>query len=396
MRALIVAMALAGCAAADTAAAPDASLDRYVQDASFRRATLESSLVTNDNAYARLRLAKYDETHWGALPELNPETTPLTIDSAESAHPDDGAVWQSSFPDGDDLVAIGKHAFFNYPTQIVATLPKAVASADHAGMWQSEGRTGAVWAKLPGGLVTAFTCATCHASVVSDEAGAPQLVAGRNNPDVDIARMAGDGDRGPNWPRGTVDVTADGVEDPIAITDLRPVGLQANLHHAATLRNDPAALAVRIETLIITSLNESVRPPRKVVAGLTAYLLSLSEAKRGDSAVPASSNTRGREVFTQECASCHHGAETAGSPLVVGEVGTNPLFAESKDRGTGKYRVPSLRFVGDRHRLFASGAVEDLDDLLTPSDTRPAKGHTFGLTLPSADRAALRDYLRGL
>ncbi|MFO0738019.1 MAG: hypothetical protein U0270_19155 [Labilithrix sp.] len=71
-------------------------------------------------------------------------------------------------------------------------------------------------------------------------------------------------------------------------------------------------------------------------------------------------------------------------------------MGESRDRGTGMYRVPSLRFVGDRRRLFASGAVEDVTDLLTPSPAREAKGHTFGLGLPDVQRGALLGYLRRL
>lgn len=395
MRALFVAIVIAGCAVEESSATEGAPLDRYVADSAFRRTSLESSLVTKDNAYAQLRLANYDESHWGALPELNPETTPLTVDSARAASPAGAspaadAAWQTIDTSDEDLVALGKRAFFNYPVQIIPTLPKAVASEDRAGMWQSDGRTGAVWAKFPGGLVSAFTCSTCHASLVGD-----RLVAGRNNPDVDIARMAGDGRTVPSWPRGTVDVTADGVEDPIAITDLRPIRFQKNLHHAATLRNDPAALAVRIETLIITSLNQSVRPPRKIVAGLTAYLLSLS-ASVDDGSVDDGPGAPGRDVFMKTCAGCHQGQEAAGTPVPLAKVGTNPLVGESRDRGTGMYRVPSLHFVGDRHRLFASGAVEDIDELLTPSASRNAKGHLFGLSLSDADRAALLEYLRSL
>lgn len=379
---LTAACSAAGAPAGSTRDAPEDVLERYVEDPAFRRAALESSLVTQDNAYAQLRLAKYDEEHWGALPEWNPETTPLG--AAERGLED--AAWSAIDASSDDLRAIGERAFFNYPVQLVATLPTAVASEDRAGMWLHEGRTGAVWARVAGGrAMTAFTCATCHASMVD---GA--LVAGRNNAELDVARMAGDGERGPAWSRGTVDVTADGVENPAAIPDLRAVRYQQNLHHAATLRNDPAALAVRIETLIITSLNESVRPPRKIVAGLTAYLWSLGETKaRG-------ATTRGRELYARECAGCHHGDEAAGAPLRLDQAGTDPLIGESRERGTGMYRIPSLRFVGDRHRLFASGAVEDVADLLTPSPGRAAKGHTYGLGLPDDDRAALLEHLRGL
>ncbi|MFO0738018.1 MAG: hypothetical protein U0270_19150 [Labilithrix sp.] len=73
--------------------------DRYVDDAAFRRATLESSLVSKDNVYARLRLAKYDAERWGALPELNPETTPLRIETAPAAD----ATWASIDTSTEDL-----------------------------------------------------------------------------------------------------------------------------------------------------------------------------------------------------------------------------------------------------------------------------------------------------
>jgi mono/diheme cytochrome c family protein len=189
------------------------------------------------------------------------------------------------------------------------------------------------------------------------------------------------------WGRGRVDVTADGIDNPVSITDLRPVRHQRNLHHAATLRNDPLALAVRIETLTVTSHAELVRPPRKVAAALAVYLLSLAPTTplpTGDGAV----------VFARECASCHQGEAASGPPVPLAAVGTDPAVGTSPDRGTGSYRVPSLRAVGDRRRMFASGAIDDLDALLAPD--RAVPGHRFGLTLDATDRTALLAYLRGL
>jgi hypothetical protein len=76
-------------------------------------------------------------------------------------------------------------------------------------------------------------------------------------------------------------------------------------------------------------------------------------------------------------------------------VGTDPAVGTGPDRGNGAYRVPSLlRAVGDRRRMFASGAIDDLDALLAPD--RAVPGHRFGLTLDATDRAALLAYLRGL
>lgn len=379
----------AGDSAGPGAITLDDTLARYETDASFRRAALEQSLVSRENTYARLRLAKYDDEHWGALPELAPETTPLTLANAKAAHPIAGSAAEAgdpwtSLPLDADLRTLGEYAFYNYPTQVATTLPVAVASDDHAGMWLHEGRTGAVWARMPSGrTVPAFTCATCHVSL--DGTGA--RVPGRNNADLDLGRLSGDGTRGPAWRRGTNDVTSDDVEDPVAIADLRPLRWQTNLHHAATLRNDPAALAVRIETLIITSLGESVRPPRRVVAGLVTYLLSLS-ANRPAPAPNA--------VFARECARCHRSEAAAGDALLLDQVGTDPLPGESVERGTGMYRVPSLRFVGDRRRLLATGAIADLDDLLGDRPERRAKGHTFGLGLPPEEKATLRAYLQTL
>jgi cytochrome c peroxidase len=66
----------------------------------------------------------------------------------------------------------------------------------------------------------------------------------------------------------------------------------------------------------------------------------------------------------------------------------------SPDRFTGSVRVPSLRGVGDRRRLFADGRVRDVRELLDPE--RTATGHPFGLDLDPADRADLVAYLETL
>lgn len=374
----------------------------YVDDPNVGRHALERSLVNRDNTYSTLRLAEYDEEHWGQLPELDAPAAPVLVsETGGPANPppagdpawatlDAGAVGWSL----DELRALGERAFFRYPLQPSDTMPGALESADHAGVWQHDGRFGAVWVSLPRGVVSAaFTCATCHASTIGD-----RLVAGRNNADLDAARIyANDGatavplptgaSLAPAWGRGLVDVTPDRIDNPVAITDLRPIRYQQNLHHAATLHNEPVALAVRIETLIITSHSEAVRPPRKIAAALAVYLLGLAPT----TPLPAG---EGAAVFARECGSCHEGEAASGPPVLLSAVGTDPAVGTSPDRGTGMYRVPSLRSVGDRRRMFASGAVEDLDALLDPD--RKAAGHRFGLELDAHDRAALLEYLRGL
>jgi mono/diheme cytochrome c family protein len=380
------------------------AMHAYADDPAVGRHALEISIVNHENGYSALRLARYDERHWGRLPELDARTAPILVGAGGAPAPAPALgdpSWASLDPESvgwslAELTALGERAFFRYPLQPSDTMPGALAGSDHGGVWEHEGRFGAVWVTLPRGVVrAAFTCATCHASKVAD-----RLVPGRNNADLDAARIydsdsvnvltgeeSGSLRTMAGWGRGRVDVTADGIDNPVSITDLRPVRYQQNLHHAATLRNDPIALAVRVETLIVTSHAELVRPPRKIAAALAVYLLSLAPITplpTGDGAV----------VFARECASCHQGEAASGPPVPLAAVGTDPAVGTSPDRGTGSYRVPSLRAVGDRRRMFASGDIDDLDALLAPD--RAVPGHRFGLTLDAKDRTALLAYLRGL
>jgi hypothetical protein len=75
-------------------------------------------------------------------------------------------------------------------------------------------------------------------------------------------------------------------------------------------------------------------------------------------------------------------------------IGTAPEVLTSPDRFTGTVRVPSLRGVGDRRRLFANGGVRDVVEVLDPE--REAPGHRFGLDLEAEDRDDLVAYLRTL
>jgi len=397
--ALVAAMAGCGGAPSDRLEQPStdlaAAMRAYVEDPGVGRRALERSLVRRDNAYARLRLAAYDDAHWGRLPEYDAPTAPILIGNGggpAAAPPPGDPSWATidSRSTGwglEELRALGERAFFRYPLQPSDTMPGALATKDHAGVWQQDGRFGAVWVTLPRGLVrAAFTCATCHASMSGE-----RLVPGRNNADLDAARIYDNGSGStaalPGWGRGLVDVTPDGVDNPVAITDLRPIRHQQHLHHAATLLNDPVALAVRIETLMITSHGQANRPPRKVAAALAVYVLGLAPT----TSLPGG---EGAAIFARECGSCHTGEGASGAPISLAAIGTDPAVGASTDRGTGFYRVPSLRSVGDRRRLFASGAVEDIDALLAPD--RAATGHRFGLGLDAQDREALLVYLRGL
>jgi mono/diheme cytochrome c family protein len=370
---------------------------RYDESETFRRDALVASLENPDNGYARLRLERYRPGQWEALPTWDP---PIRVVSAAdiggtkpvagfAALEIDAVPWAEA-----PLLELGRRAFYEYPVQIMAFAAQALthpeAPAEY-GLWSAEGRLGGlVWTALPRDAVSlSMTCSSCH-STARDE----RLVTGKNNARIDVGRLASDfrGDA-PNlvWGPGRLDVTNDGMDNPAAIPDLRPVRYLEHLQRAATVKNDLIALAIRTETLIITSLGETARPPRKLAFALALFLWRLPDAplRATDDA-----SARGARTFEQRCASCHQPPHYSGPPIALDRIGTDPLVGQSSERGTGAYRVPSLRAVGDRSPLFATGSVRDLTELLDPS--RSAAGHPFGLDLDSAQRVDLQRFLETL
>jgi cytochrome c peroxidase len=81
-------------------------------------------------------------------------------------------------------------------------------------------------------------------------------------------------------------------------------------------------------------------------------------------------------------------------------------------RGTGYYKVPSLRGVWFRGAFFHNGNLTRLEEVLDPKrlqadyvptgfkpphlKTMAVKGHPFGLDLGAADKAALVAFLKTL
>jgi mono/diheme cytochrome c family protein len=372
---------------------------RYALDAQYRRQVLVTSLVSPDNTYARQRLQHYEESDWGALPEWNPRCSPVAIDDAGRPPPSNDAVWSKleieSVPwEAQALVDLGRRAFFRYPLQTSPYLRQALVDADSPSRYglsvDGSGVSDVVWTELPRGLVEpALTCATCHTAA---ERG--HVVEGKNNALLDIEALVADyrdGSVGGSRRPGRVDVTGDGIDNPTAISDLRAVRSQVNLHRAATLRNGLVPLAIRIETLVIASLDEAVRPPRKLAFALALYLWRL-EPEPTRTTDEASS--RGRNVFATSCSGCHRPPSFSGPAVPLEIVGTDPSVGLSPERTTGFYRVPSLRGVGDRRRLLATGDVDDLRALFDAQRTVP--GHTFGLNLTSDEKEDLLAYLETL
>ena len=93
-------------------------------------------------------------------------------------------------------------------------------------------------------------------------------------------------------------------------------------------------------------------------------------------------------------------------------VGTDPTLALKTRRGTGYYKVPSLKGLWYRSPLEHNDSVLTLEDWFDPRRlcddyvptgfrgagvrTRAVKGHAFGLNLSAKDRQALIAFLQTL
>ncbi len=384
-------LALTGCHAPSTG---DDDLVRsgqvWAESSSIRRATLLDSFVDSTNGYSQLRIEKYTESEWGSLPLWNPPTQPVSPQQVSPTQVDGMPLDYESVPwEREALEALGRQAFFSYPVQLAPALLVAIDKPEEHGLPVIDGQFASiVWAQSPGGVMPAFTCASCHADHTADGP-----VPGRTNHHFDYGAMLdayfGTPSISGTWGPGRVDVTGDGMDNPTYITDLRPVAFQNRIHRAGTLYNSPTALAARLETLLITSLSQAARPPRKIIFAMAVYLLSLAEELP---LVPL--GTPGRAVFDEHCASCHGGEGLSGESIPLAEIGTPSAVGLSPARGTGAYRIPSLRGLGDRGALFSDGSVPDLDALLDP--TRETPGHDYGTRLPADEKAHLIAFLSDL
>jgi hypothetical protein len=98
--------------------------------------------------------------------------------------------------------------------------------------------------------------------------------------------------------------------------------------------------------------------------------------------------------------------------IVSISVGTDPGLSLATRKGTGFYKIPSLRGVWDRPYLLHDGSLASLEEMFDPArldaryqpkgwnppdaKTRAVPGHTFGLSLTPDDKGALLAFLRTL
>jgi mono/diheme cytochrome c family protein len=426
----------AGQAPHDVGGAGTTTMLAYLGDAAVRRSELQASLVNPSNGYSRLRLAHYasgDALDWDRVAEWNPRTEPIAVTEldqpggASTTALSSGASPLSlptSISSASDpaLLALGKQAFFRYPVQLAPYMSVALASRAAAagyGLWldAAAGVGGLVRAQVADGQgAVALTCATCHAAPAMASDGSPGVAIDAGLPNRALAIGAAVLDYAPApsevealslWGPGRLDVTTDTGLEPVAIPDLRPVRWLTHLHRDATLeQRSMVTLATRIETLVITSNDQVVRPPRLVALALAAYIWSLADSLPSLEAATAQA-PRGAALFDAACAGCHVPPALTGPPVLLATVGTDPTLGLSTDRGTGMYRVPSLHGVGTRGPLLHDGTIASVAALFDPARstaTFSAKlhgmgavpGHTFGLELAPDDRAALVTFVSAL
>ena len=168
-----------------------------------------------------------------------------------------------------------------------------------------------------------------------------------------------------------------------------------------------------------------VRPPDEAMYAMALYLDSLGPVR---SPHPFDERARrGQQIFESEgCAKCHTPPLYTNNKLVpvpgfdpprrddVSErrVGTDPGLALRTRKGTGYYKVPSLRGVWYRGLYEHDGSVASLEDWFDPRrlsddyvpsgwrgpgvEHRAVPGHEFGLDLAPEEKAALIAFLRTL
>jgi hypothetical protein len=168
----------------------------------------------------------------------------------------------------------------------------------------------------------------------------------------------------------------------------------------------------------------------EVLYAIGMHLMSLQPPKNPNIA-PRAVLDRGEQIFRREgCVNCHVPPDYTSGKLTLAEgfelpsnhpnrndvvqvsVGTDPGLALKTRKGTGFYKVPSLRGVWYRPRLLHDGSIANLEEMFDPArqspdhvpggwkapgvTTRAIVGHRFGLGLNPEEKAALLAFLRSL
>ncbi len=242
-------------------------------------------------------------------------------------------------------------------------------------------------------------------------------------------------------PPGVLDREGASTKHPVKVPSLIGVGDLKYLDATGLTRHRDAGDLMRYAIVnqgLISSARygdfQSKTPPQggntrysdEQLYALTLFLYSLKAPPNPN---PLNSEAkRGQVVFSKQgCAGCHpaplytnnkltpvRGFAVSGSlrktdAILDISVGTDPGLALETRRGTGFYKVPSLRGVWMRTAFGHEGQALGLEEWFDPKRLNadyvpkgfhltpgPIQGHEFGLTLSKADREALIGFLRTL
>jgi hypothetical protein len=170
------------------------------------------------------------------------------------------------------------------------------------------------------------------------------------------------------------------------------------------------------------------RTPDAALYALALFIESLRPPPNPNH--PSALSEHGQKVFQEQgCSNCHTAPLYTNNRLTLAagyhpsdsemqltaamniSVGTDPNLALKTRKGTGYYRVPSLRMVWLEACLLHDGSIGSLEEMFNPARLKPdfrssnwasitkphaVQGHMFGLNLAPADRTALIAFLRTL
>jgi hypothetical protein len=172
-----------------------------------------------------------------------------------------------------------------------------------------------------------------------------------------------------------------------------------------------------------------VRLPDEALYALALYIYSLTPPPNPN---PFDEKAQaGQKTFAREgCTGCHTPPLYTSNKITLAQgfnptqdvpatldilrtsVGTDPGLALKTRKGTGYYKVPSLKGVWYRGHYLHDGSVASLEEMFDPnrlkethvpggwrplgSQTHAIKGHEFGLKLEPAKREQLIAFLRTL
>jgi mono/diheme cytochrome c family protein len=171
------------------------------------------------------------------------------------------------------------------------------------------------------------------------------------------------------------------------------------------------------------------RTPDEALYALTMFIYSLQPPPNPNGRGP--DIAAGERIFRREgCSACHAPPLYTNNRLTLAQdftppaehfkfldimrvsVGTDPNLAMKTRKGTGYYKVPSLKGLWYRGRYLHDGSLTTLEEMFDPARLRedfaptgfmppgqrlrPVPGHTFGMKLNDEEKAALLDFLRSL